>query len=227
MLQEDNDSAKKLLKNTISKLTENLQSEKNRNKELEARLKEAEEIISTYKKEGTNSAIRTSDKEKKVVELYAQGIPAGFIYKIFLEQLYIDIGLQEIEKLIMYIDSNSPKIPVELMEHYITSKKVFTEKSSLDKGFFASSLYNKFKLLEGEYSISLMKAKDSDDEESKRKILDQMAKLLQIQATVFSKNTLSIFGSKTTENITADYDKEVSSLYDDSEGNVIRFKKKA
>lgn len=227
MIQEEQDSAKKLLKNTISKLTENLQSEKNRNKELELRIKEADEIIATYKKGGVGAPIRASDKEKKIVELYAQGIPAGFIYKIFIEQLYIDIGLQEIEKLIMYIDSSSPKLPLELMEHYVLSKKVFTERSSLDKGFFASSLYNKFKLLEGEYSISLMKAKDSDDEESKRKILDQMTKLLQVQATVFSKNTLSIFGSKNTENITADYDKEVNALFDDSEGNVIRFKKKA
>lgn len=227
MIQEEQDNAKKLLKSTISKLTENLQSEKNRVKELEARLKEAEESIATFKKSGGTSPIRASDKEKKIVELYAQGIPAGFIYKIFIEQLYIDIGLQDIEKLIMYVDSNSPKLPLELMEHYILSKKTFTEKSTLEKGFFASSLYNKFKLLEGEYSISLMKAKDSDDEEAKRKILDQMAKLLQIQASVFSKNTLSIFGNKNAENITADYDKEVSSLFDSEDSNVIRFKKKA
>ena len=131
-------------------------------------------------KKNTNSnivALKATSKEKQIVELYARGVPVGFIKKVFDEQLYIDVSIEEIEMLIMSLTGN--KCSVELMEYYNEMKEVFVKRNTIEKGFFASSLHQKFKMLEDEYSISLIKAKEEMDEIRKTKILELMTKLYQ------------------------------------------------
>lgn len=214
---------------TVSKLTENLSAEKERVKELTGRVKDLEQTIEDYKRLGSGtSCMKASDKEKKVAELYASGLPSGFIYKMFMEQLHIDMSLNEIEKIVSRLEGDGKAISLDLLNHYVEAKKIFTEKNTVEKGFFASSLYKKFKLLEEEYSILLMIAKDEGNNEERRKIVDLMGRLYQIEASTFSKNTLAIFGKQSVENITKDYDTQVDELFGTAgESKIVAFKKKA
>ena len=224
----ESDKLKAFYTATVTKITENLSAEKERVKELNGRIKELEQIVEDGKKVGNGiSPIRTSEKEKKVAELYASGLPSGFIYKVLMEQLHINVSLNDIEKIVSNLEGDGRSVSIELLDHYLKSKKIFTEKNTVEKGFFTSSLYKKFKLLEEEYSILLMEAKDEGNAEEKRKILDQMARLYQIEATTFSKNTLSIFGKQSAESVTKDYDEQVDALFGGSESKIVSFKRKA
>lgn len=225
----ETDKLKQLYTSTITKLTENLANEKKRNDELNGRIKELEEIIEDTKRSNSSvSAIRTSEKEKKVAELYASGLASGFIYKVMLEQLNMDLSINDIDKIISNLKGDGRGISIDLIDHYNNAKKIFAEKNVIDKQYFVSSMRKKFELLEDEYTTSLMIAKNEGNEDAKRKILDALTKLYQVEATSFSKNNLAVFGKQASESQTKDYDDQVAQLFgDDSSDNktVIKFKK--
>ena len=153
MIDNNSDKTMEFAKNTITVLTQNLKQEKALNSELTKRVKELEEMLNDIKK-NTNSnmvSLKATSKEKQIIELYARGIPVGFIKKVFDEQLYIDVSIEEIETLIMSLTSN--KCSVELMEYYNEMKEIFVKRNTIEKGFFASSLHQKFKMLEDENLI--------------------------------------------------------------------------
>ena len=223
MINNNSDKTMEFAKNTITVLTQNLKQEKALNSELIKRVKELEEMLNDIKK-NTNSnivSLKATSKEKQIVELYARGVPVGFIKKVFDEQLYIDVSIEEIETLIMSLTGN--RCSVELMEYYNEMKEIFVKRNTIEKGFFASSLHQKFKMLEDEYSISLMKAKEEMDEVRKTKILELMTKLYQAEAQAFSKNTLAVFGKQNVEKTTEDYDKDVENIFGSEK--IVSFKK--
>jgi UDP-glucose 6-dehydrogenase len=111
------------------------------------------------------------------------------------------------------------------MEYNNEMKEVFVKRNTIEKGFFASSLHQKFKMLEDEYSISLIKAKEEMDEIRKTKILELMTKLYQAEAQAFSKNTLAVFGKQNVEKTTEDYDKDVENIFGSEK--IVSFKKVA
>ena len=158
------------------------------------------------------------NKEKEIIQLYAYSLSNGFIFKVLNEEQGMDVTLSEIEELISKID----RLPPDLMEYYAKCKQAFYEKSEIDKNFLTSATIKKYSLIENELSVSLMKAKESNDEQLKIKVIDQLVKIYDKQSNLFMKGS-GYIDKKQLNDILESYDNKKEEII--SSGNIIQFKK--
>ena len=162
-----------------------------------------------------NSYISSAtERSKQIIKLFAFGFSIGNIYKMMTEQVGVECDISEIESIVNNIDMCHE----ELQRYYVEMKKLFEEKNSLTKGFFASSLYKKLMLLENEVSLSLVNAKALGDENLKLKCVENLLKVYEKSATLFSKSGLDIFNKTMSLNINSEYDKQNEDVFKKNKG---------
>lgn len=153
--------------------------------------------------------VSATEKHKQIIKLFAFGFSIGATYKICTEEMGLDVTIDEVESITNSIDFAHE----ELQRYYVEMKELFQAKNSLDKGFFSSSLYKKLQLLENEISLSMVKAKEVGDEGLKLKCTENLLKIYERMATMFSKNGLDIFSKQLSVKLLDDYDKQNDKVF--------------
>lgn len=199
------------LRNTVEKLTLKI---KEKDDELE-KLKNNTTTSSSIKS-NSSAYYKSDDVNKVIVRLYANAYSPGFILKIMNDQKGFSTNLRHIETICTSVDGDgSHQLNVEdsLMEYYIEQKQLFIKNNSIDKGFFATSLYKKLKLVEDDLTACLVEAQAAGDPMERRKVSELLIKLYERSAVIFSKNTLNIFSKKEVAEIGSDYDEATNSMF--------------
>jgi hypothetical protein len=157
--------------------------------EMERQKTEYEDSIRDLRRENmrlVKQSIRTSnlEKYKAVLRLYANGFGIGLIYKTLVEEEGEDITLDEIRSLVDRVDI----LDDELRHYYYACKKEFTDNVQVNKGFFASTIYKKYQLLENVLSEQLIKAQELDDEQTVLKCVAELKNIYKEMSATFFKN---------------------------------------
>lgn len=119
-------------------------------------------------------------KMKEIIRLFAFGYSTGMIFKMLTEEKGMNITIQEIDIAVSKIDL----LNKDLHKYYLECKEEFKIKAQVDSGFYNTTIYKKYALLENETSISLVKAKEEGNETLKLKCIEQLNKIYEKLATL-------------------------------------------
>lgn len=144
--------------------------------------------------------ISNAEKYKIALRLYANGFGVGLIHRTMIYDEGEEITLDEIRSLIDRIDM----LDDELRRYYYECKKEFADNVNINKGFFASTIYKKYQLLENVVSEQLIKSQEIGDDELTLKCVNELKNIYKEMSAVFFKNG---FDTEVTD--------EISELEDD------------
>ncbi len=147
--------------------------------------------------------IRSSNAEKYklALRLYANGFGVGLIHRTMVYEEGEEITLDEIRSLIDRIDM----LDDELRQYFYKCKKEFTENVNINKGFFASTIYKKYQLLENVVSEQLIKAQEVGDDELTLKCVNELKNIYKEMSAVFFKNGFETESDGVMEELESDY----------------------
>lgn len=184
-----------LMKKQIARLTTLIKQKDDKIKTLSAEINsiKSDELGNALGKKDFD-AYDTSDVNKEVVKLYANGFGSGFIYTTLNEKKGRNISMQEIEEIVYGLNFDPYSISIDLVKYYNECKAVF-EEQKISKGIFANSILQKIDLIEEAYSRIQIRASEAGDYKEERMILDSLKALQMDRAKTFSKNVLGIFES--------------------------------
>ncbi|MGL6131095.1 MAG: hypothetical protein ACRCZ9_05745 [Fusobacteriaceae bacterium] len=199
------------MKDITSKLAE-------KNKEITDMKTHYEFELQRIKKENLKlmkSQIRTSNAEKYklALRLYANGFGVGLIHRTMVYEEGEEITLDEIRSLIDRIDM----LDDELRKYFYVCKKEFTDNVNINKGFFASTIYKKYQLLENVVSEQLIKSQEIGDDELTLKCVNELKNIYKEMSAVFFKNGFETESDGTMEELESDYN-------DNKAATIISFK---
>lgn len=209
---------------TLNKqLTEQLKKYKEELKEWESKYTKdvamlREKLIKAQKKNILLGG--STDKVREILRFHAFGYASGNIFSILTREKGLDITLQEVESAV----DNIEFLPKEDYLFYLECKQEFAEKVNVDSGFFTSSIYKKYMMLETVYSSGLAKAREVEDDQLILKYAGELTKLYNNMSTAFAKNGVDLSGQKSTKELMDDYDEKKKQM--EKKGNIIKFNTK-
>lgn len=145
--------------------------------------------------------VSNADKYKFALRLYANGFGVGLIHRTMVYEEGEEITIDEIRSLIDRIDM----LDDELRQYYYKCKKEFSENVGINKGFFASTIYKKYQLLENVVSEQMIKSQEVDDDEMTLKCVNELKNIYKEMSNVFFKNGFETEANNDIEELEQDY----------------------